>query len=120
MLCPVGFDAGFQPCRIAAAAIPSGSLRIVDLPKYSSAPLCSPQQPLPYRQAAAPRGVMLALVWGAIWGVLVIYLLSRVLRQFYAFRETTLMASSGGADMPAVSIIVPVRNEFDNIEQCIA
>ncbi|MFL5269106.1 MAG: glycosyltransferase [Stellaceae bacterium] len=63
---------------------------------------------------------MLALVWGAIWGVLVIYLLSRVLRQFYAFRETTLMASSGGADMPAVSIIVPVRNEFDNIEQCIA
>jgi chlorobactene glucosyltransferase len=63
---------------------------------------------------------MLVLVCGTIWAGLVGYLLCRALRQFLTFRKTALFALSGSADLPAVSIIVPVRNEIDNIGHCIA
>jgi chlorobactene glucosyltransferase len=63
---------------------------------------------------------MLALVCGAAWAALVIYLLCRILRQFRTFRETALAASIRTEDLPSVSIIVPVRNEIENIEHCIA
>jgi chlorobactene glucosyltransferase len=63
---------------------------------------------------------MLVLVSGTIWAGLVVYLLSRALRQFRAYRITALISSGGLAPLPDVSIIVPVRNEIDNIDRCIA
>lgn len=62
---------------------------------------------------------MPALACGTIWAGLVTCLLFRALRQFRAFRETALLVSSGSPGLPAVSIIVPVRNEIDNIRHCI-
>src|SRR5215831_12074054 len=62
---------------------------------------------------------MLALTCGAIWAGLVVYLLSRAARQFRAFRKTALLTSSDAVDFPAVSIIVPVRNEIGNIAKCL-
>jgi chlorobactene glucosyltransferase len=62
---------------------------------------------------------MLALICGAVWAFLVLYLLSRVVRQFGNFRRATLPAVSRAADLPTVAIVVPVRNEIDNIELCL-
>ena len=61
---------------------------------------------------------MLALGCGILWAGLVLYLLSRALRQFRAHRATTLIAASH-ARPPAVSIIVPARNEIANIGSCL-
>jgi hypothetical protein len=63
---------------------------------------------------------MLALLSGTAWAGLVLYLLARPLRQFRACRRTALCISDGSAHLPAVSIIVPVRNEIDNIDTCLA
>jgi chlorobactene glucosyltransferase len=63
---------------------------------------------------------MLALACGAIWAGLVGYLLYRVLRQFRAFRSSALLVSDGSAGLPSVSVIVPVRNEIENIDNCIS
>jgi chlorobactene glucosyltransferase len=63
---------------------------------------------------------MLALCLGAIWAGLVLYLLSRALRQFAAHGMSALDVASRPARLPAVSIIVPVRNEIDNIAICLA
>jgi chlorobactene glucosyltransferase len=62
---------------------------------------------------------MLALCCGALWAGLVGYLLSRVIRQFRAHRSTALVPSSARVTEPAVSIIIPVRNEIDNIVGCL-
>lgn len=62
---------------------------------------------------------MLSLAAGAAWAALVLYLLIRVLRQFHAHRATALSLATG-AEPPAVSIIVPVRNEALNIAACLA
>jgi chlorobactene glucosyltransferase len=58
------------------------------------------------------------LLAGMIWQGLVGYLLFRALRQFRAFRATALQPVSR-ATMPTVSIIVPARNEIDNIADCL-
>jgi chlorobactene glucosyltransferase len=63
---------------------------------------------------------MLALMSGAIWGALVLYLLYRAVKQFRAYRASALEAASAPANLSSVSIIVPVRNEIDNIENCLA
>jgi chlorobactene glucosyltransferase len=63
---------------------------------------------------------MLALLCGMIWAALVIYLLSLVIRQFRAHRATTLGALVEWVRLPKVSIIVPVRNEIENIDFCLA
>jgi chlorobactene glucosyltransferase len=63
---------------------------------------------------------MLALLCGAMWVGVVIYLLSLVLRQFRAHRATAVDASVERSQSPSVSIIVPVRNEIDNIGGCLA
>jgi chlorobactene glucosyltransferase len=63
---------------------------------------------------------MLALCCGALWAGLVAYLLSRVIRQFRAHRSTALVVSGEQAMLPAVSIIIPVRNEIDNVIECLA
>ncbi len=62
---------------------------------------------------------MLALFCAAVWAGLVSYLLSRVIRQFRAHRSTALVPSAGQVTVPAVSIIVPVRNEIENIIGCL-
>jgi len=62
---------------------------------------------------------MLALCLGAIWAGLVLLLLSRALRQFAAHRKSALEVISSPAGLAAVSIIVPVRNEIDNIAICL-
>ena len=62
---------------------------------------------------------MLALLSGAIWAGLVLYLLSRALRQFRTHRSTTLAAPAKPTPAAPVSIIVPARNEIDNIETCL-
>jgi chlorobactene glucosyltransferase len=62
---------------------------------------------------------MLALLCGAIWAGVVIYLLSLVLRQFLAHRTTAIDATVEPSWPPRVSIIVPVRNEIDNIRYCL-
>ena len=73
---------------------------------------------------------MPALLCGALWASLVGYLLSRALRQFRAHRATVLVPASQVSPPPAlpiptgsiptVSIIVPARNEIDNIAACLA
>jgi chlorobactene glucosyltransferase len=63
---------------------------------------------------------MLALCCGALWAALVSYLLSRVIRQFRAHQSTALAPPSEQATLPAVSIIIPVRNEIGNIIDCLA
>ena len=62
---------------------------------------------------------MLALLTGAIWAGLILYLLSRALRQFRAHRTTALVAPAEPTSSAPVSIIVPARNEIDNIETCL-
>ncbi len=62
---------------------------------------------------------MPALLTGVIWAGLVLYLLSRALRQFGAHRATTLIAAAKPISSAPVSIIVPARNEIDNIETCL-
>ncbi|MGH7046355.1 MAG: glycosyltransferase [Stellaceae bacterium] len=61
---------------------------------------------------------MLALGCGILWAGLVLYLLSRALRQFRAHQGTTLVAVPR-APPPVVSIIVPARNEIANIGFCL-
>lgn len=63
---------------------------------------------------------MLALLSGAIWAGMVIYLLARILLQFRAYQKAVLSRVDRSADLPAVSIIVPVRNEIENIGLCLA
>jgi chlorobactene glucosyltransferase len=62
---------------------------------------------------------MLALLCGTIWAGVVIYLLSLVMRQFRAHRATAIDASVEQSFSPRVSIIVPVRNEIDNVAHCL-
>src|SRR5438552_7803719 len=62
---------------------------------------------------------MLALSCGAIWAILVFYLLSRVLRQFRAHNSSALEPAPPSARSQTVSIIVPVRNEIANIAHCL-
>jgi chlorobactene glucosyltransferase len=62
---------------------------------------------------------MLALLCGTIWAGVVIYLLSLVMRQFRGYRATAIDASAERSSSPSVSIIVPVRNEIDNVAHCL-
>jgi chlorobactene glucosyltransferase len=62
---------------------------------------------------------MIGLISGAIWAGLVAYLLYRALRQFRAFRLAKLPILNDSLTLPAVAIIVPARNEIDNISACL-
>lgn len=62
---------------------------------------------------------MLALFSGVIWAGLVLYLLCRALLQFRAHRTAALSMPSLSRGLPTVSIIVPVRDEIDNISICL-
>lgn len=62
---------------------------------------------------------MPALLGGAAWLLLVLLLLARAVRQLRAYRQTAL-ADFGGTSAATVAIIVPARNEIDNIEKCLA
>jgi chlorobactene glucosyltransferase len=63
---------------------------------------------------------MPALLCGVFWLGLVLYLLSRVLRQFSAHRAAALSPISKPRRRAAVAIVVPVRNEIDNIATCLS
>ncbi len=63
---------------------------------------------------------MLSLLCAVAWTGLVAYLLSRAMRQFRAHRATALLPASPASPPPAVSIVVPARNEIDNIAACLA
>jgi chlorobactene glucosyltransferase len=63
---------------------------------------------------------MPVLLTGGFWAGLVGYLLFRALRQFRAYRNATLFRKTTHCGMSPVSIIVPVRNEIDNIAACLA
>lgn len=62
---------------------------------------------------------MIVLVPGAAWAALVRWLLSRALRQFHNYRQSALSAPTGPSSLPSVSIIVPARNEIENIGLCL-
>jgi chlorobactene glucosyltransferase len=63
---------------------------------------------------------MLALLGGMIWVGVVICLLSLVTRQFRAHRAAAIDTPVEPTGAPNVSIIVPVRNEIDNVAPCLA
>jgi chlorobactene glucosyltransferase len=63
---------------------------------------------------------MPVLLTGGLWAGLVGYLLFRALRQFRAYRNGTLLKEASHRGVAPVSIIVPVRNEIDNITACLA
>lgn len=63
---------------------------------------------------------MPALITGLVWTGLVAFLLARALRQFQNYRRATLSAAGETQISSAVSIIVPARNEIDNIDRCLA
>ncbi len=62
---------------------------------------------------------MLALLCGVAWAGLVGCLLWRAMRQFRAHRATALAPASQASLPPVVSMIVPARNEIDNIAACL-
>jgi chlorobactene glucosyltransferase len=62
---------------------------------------------------------MPALLCGAVWLGFILYLLSRILRQFRNYGTGTLPQLANPRH-PTVSIIVPVRNEIRNIAACLA
>ncbi len=62
---------------------------------------------------------MAILFCGAAWVVLVLYLLRRTLRQFRTYRQFALTVPSELSVLPSVSIIVPARNEVQNIGLCL-
>jgi chlorobactene glucosyltransferase len=62
----------------------------------------------------------MAVLFSALaWAAVVFYLLSRALRQFRAYRQIALSAPEEAAVLPSVSIIVPARNEEQNIDLCL-
>jgi chlorobactene glucosyltransferase len=62
---------------------------------------------------------MLALFSGVIWASLVTYLLTRSLRQFRAYSGAALPRSHASTVAANVSIIVPARDEAENIAVCL-
>ncbi len=63
---------------------------------------------------------MPALIAGAAWVGLVALLLTRALRQFSNYRQATISAAGITPISSGVSIIVPARNEIDNVVGCLA
>src|SRR5438270_682362 len=62
---------------------------------------------------------MVILFSGAAWVVLVLCLLFRALRQFRSYRRFAVSAASKPSVAASVSIIVPARNEIENIDLCL-
>jgi chlorobactene glucosyltransferase len=63
---------------------------------------------------------MAILYCGAAWAAVVLYLLYRALRQFRAFRQLALTVPSELSVLSSVAIVVPARNEIQNISLCLA
>jgi chlorobactene glucosyltransferase len=64
---------------------------------------------------------MPVLLMGGLWAGLVAYLLFRTLQQFRAYKNATLVKATGrSGEVSPVSIIVPARNEIDNIAACLS
>ncbi len=65
---------------------------------------------------------MVVLLAGLFWSLLIGWLVWRAVRQFAAHQVASLAAGPGVAPAARfdVSIVVPARNEIDNIEACLA
>ncbi len=63
---------------------------------------------------------MAVLFLGTAWAAVVMYLLSRALRQFRVYRQLALSVPSERSVRSSVAIIVPVRNEIENIDLCLS
>ena len=62
---------------------------------------------------------MAILLAGVAWAALVLYLLCRALRQFRAYRQLALTVPSELSVLSSVAIVVPARNEIQNISLCL-
>jgi chlorobactene glucosyltransferase len=62
---------------------------------------------------------MAVLFTGVAWAAVVVYLLSRALRQFRSYRQVAPSVRAAPTAPPSVSIIVPARNEELNIDLCL-
>ena len=62
---------------------------------------------------------MVILFSGAAWVALVFCLLLRALRQFDSYRRFAVSGASEPSVAASVSIIVPARNEIENIDLCL-
>lgn len=59
------------------------------------------------------------LILSSIWFVLVLWLLSRAYRQRQLFGRVALSATKPRRATPSIAVIVPVRDERDNIGPCV-
>src|SRR5438445_5443237 len=65
---------------------------------------------------------MIALVAGAVWAGLILWLMLRIFRQFRTHRAASLARpaqDAADAPLPEIAIIVPARNEIANIAACL-
>jgi chlorobactene glucosyltransferase len=59
------------------------------------------------------------LILSSLWCLLIVWLLSRAYRQWRIFGRVALSPSKPRPATPAVAVIVPVRDERDNIGPCV-
>ena len=62
---------------------------------------------------------MILLLPGLGWLALMVWLLARVLRQLRAHRAAPVSVQTRAMPLPPVSVIIPVRNEAENILPCL-
>jgi chlorobactene glucosyltransferase len=63
---------------------------------------------------------MAAPIVGAVWALLVLWLLWRALRQWRVHRTASIGPIADQRERPTVAIILPVRNEITNVGDCLA
>lgn len=62
---------------------------------------------------------MPALLTALVWVVLVAWILRRLVRQGWAYAECSLPRRRLGPVGGSVTIVIPVRDEIDNVERCV-
>src|SRR5947208_12115918 len=65
---------------------------------------------------------MTTLLAGAVWAGLIVWLVLRIFRQFWAHQAASLgrpAPDAADAPLPEIAIIVPARNEIANIAACL-
>ncbi|MGH7212378.1 MAG: glycosyltransferase [Acetobacteraceae bacterium] len=62
---------------------------------------------------------MVLLLPGVGWLALMVWLLVRVLRQLRAHRAAPVTVQTRATPLPPVSVVIPVRNEAENIRPCL-
>jgi chlorobactene glucosyltransferase len=59
------------------------------------------------------------LILSSVWFLLIVWLLRRAYRQRQLFDRVALSATKPRSSLPAVAVIVPVRDERDNVGPCV-